>query len=201
MSNQPDVVGVGPTHGLERRSVIAALAAAGIAGPIIFTLVAIVQSLIRADHSLVGLPISALGAGPSGWVQDVNFLLEGALLVAYAIGLHLGVRPARLGELGPALLVLGGVGVMLAGVFPAVGASGAFSEEQVGHTVVSFMAFLGTGIGFIVLSWRLARDPRWRRPPTRSPAVSRSWYCSLRSVLLRKAPPRPCTRGWGCSNG
>ena len=103
-----------------------------------------------------------MGAGPGGWVQDANFVLCGALLVAYAIGLHLGVRPARLGVLGPALLVLGGVGVVLGGVFPAVDANGAFSEDQVGRTVASFMAFLGTGIGFIVLSRRLARDPGWR---------------------------------------
>ena len=145
-----------------RRSVISALAAAGIAAPLIFTAVALVQSLLRADQSFVTDPISALGAGSSGWVQDANFVVCGVLLVAYAIGLHLGVRPARLGLLGPALLVLGGVGVVLAGVFPAVDANGAFSEDQVGHTVASFMAFLGTGIGFIVLSRRLVRDPWWR---------------------------------------
>ena len=147
-------------HG--RRSVISALAAAGIAAPLIFTAVALVQSLLRADQSFVSDPISALGAGPGGWVQDANFLVCGALLVAYAVGLHLGVRPARLGVLGPALLVLGGVGVVLAGVFPAVDANGAFSEDQVGHTVASFMAFLGTGFGFIALSRRLARAPGWR---------------------------------------
>jgi hypothetical membrane protein len=151
------------TPGLEgHRSLIAALGAAGIVAPLIFTAAALVQSLLRADHSLVALPISALGVGPSGWVQDVNFVLCGALLVAYAMGLHLGIHPTRLGVLGPALLVVGGVGVVLAGVFPAVDASGAFSEEQVGHTVGSFMAFLGTGIGFIVLWRRLVRDPRWR---------------------------------------
>ena len=153
----------GATPGLEgHRSLIAALAAAGILAPLIFTAAALVQSLLRADHSLVALPISALAVGPSGWVQDANFVLCGVLLVAYAIGLHLGIHPARLGVLGPAFLVLGGVGVVLAGVFPAVDASGAFSEEQVGHTVASFMAFLGTGIGFVVLSRRLVRDPRWR---------------------------------------
>ena len=39
---------------------IAALAAAGIVAPLIFTAVALVQSLLRADHSLVAHPISAL---------------------------------------------------------------------------------------------------------------------------------------------
>jgi hypothetical protein len=36
---------------LERSSVIAALAAAGIAGPVMFAMVALVQSLIRSDHT------------------------------------------------------------------------------------------------------------------------------------------------------
>jgi hypothetical membrane protein len=82
------------------------------------------------------------------------------------IGLHLGVRQTRWGVVGPALLVLSGAGLLLAGVFPAVDASGAFSTEQVGHTVASFMAFLGTGIGFIVMSQRLAGDPRLRHLAT-----------------------------------
>jgi len=85
-----------------------ALAVAGIAGPVMFTVVALVQSLLRPEHGLVAHPISALAAGPSGWVQDVNFLVIGPLLIAYAIGLHLGVRPVRWGMVGPALLVLSG---------------------------------------------------------------------------------------------
>ena len=64
MSNQRDV-GIGVARGLERRSVIAALACAGIAGPLIFAVAALMQSLLREDHSLVSLPISALAAGPS----------------------------------------------------------------------------------------------------------------------------------------
>jgi hypothetical protein len=84
----------GAADGPQHRSVIAALAVAEIVGPILFTVGALAQSLLRPDHSLVALPISALAAGPSGWVQDVNFLLVG-LLIAYAIGIHLGVRSGR----------------------------------------------------------------------------------------------------------
>ena len=140
---------------------IAALAATGIAAPGIFTVVALVHSLLRPDHSLVALPISALAVGPSGWVQNMNFIISGVLISAYPIGLHLGVRRTRWGMLGPAILVLSGLGVVLAGVFPAVDASGAFSNDQVGHTVAVFMTFLGAGIGLISLSRRLAGDPSW----------------------------------------
>jgi hypothetical protein len=117
----------------ERRSGLAALAAAGIAGPVMFAVVALVHSLLRSDHSLVVLPISALAAGLSGWVQDVNFLVFGSLMIAYEIGLHLGVRPTRWGVVGLAFLVLSGVGLLWAGVFPATDATGAFQDDRVLH--------------------------------------------------------------------
>ncbi len=110
----------------------------------------------------MAMPISALAAGPSGWVQDVNFLIFGSLMIAYAIGLHLGVRPSRWGVVGLAFLVLSGVGLIWAGVFPATDATGAYQDDRVLHTVSAPMIFLGAGIGLIVMSQRMARDPRWR---------------------------------------
>lgn len=152
----------GLMHGLERRSVIAALAAAGIAGPVIFAVLALVQSLLRPDHSLVAHPISALAAGPSGWVQNVNFLLFGSLMIAYAIGLHLGVRPSRAGVVGLAFLVLSGVGLVWAGLFPATDATGTLQESRLLHIPGFIMTFLGAGIGLIVTSLRMTGDPRWQ---------------------------------------
>ncbi len=163
---EPESASIGQGVALERRPVIVVLAAAGIVGPVMFAVVALAQSMLRSEHSLVEHPISALAAEPSGWVQDVNFVVIGLLLIAYAVGLHLGVRPARWGMIGPAFLVLSGVGGGLEGVFPATDASGAFSDEQAGHTVGAFVSFLGAGIGLIVMSRRLAGDPRWRSVAT-----------------------------------
>src|ERR671912_255405 len=107
VSNQPNLgAGVGTAHGLEHRSVIAALATAGIAGPLIFAVVALVHSLLRPDHSLLRQPVSALAAGPSGWLQNGNFLLFGGVMIAYAVGVHLGGRPTRRGLVGVMVLAL-----------------------------------------------------------------------------------------------
>jgi hypothetical protein len=97
MSNQRSVVGVSSPQSLEGHSLLSALALAGIAGPIIFAVVDLMHSLLREDHSLWEHPVSALAAGPSGWIQNVNFLLFGSLMIAYAIGLHLGVGSSRRG--------------------------------------------------------------------------------------------------------
>ena len=163
MSNQPNLrSGVGTAHGLERSSVIAALAAAGIAGPIVFAVAALLHSLLQPDHSLVTHPISALAAGPSGWIQNANFLLFGVLMIAYAIGLHLGVRRTRWGVVGVAFLVLSGVGLLWGGVFPATDATGAFDGDRLLHIPGFVMTFLGGGIGLMAISRRMARDPSWR---------------------------------------
>ena len=140
---------------------IAALAAAGIAGPIIFVLVVIVQSLLHPDYSQVKLPISALAAWPGGWLQSVNFVIFGLLMISFAIGLHLGVRPSRAGVIGPALLVLSGVGLMIAGFFPWRNANGDF-VDLAGHLLGALLSFLGAGSGLIAVSRRMAADPRWR---------------------------------------
>ena len=54
-----------------------------------------------------------------------------------------------MGAAGPMLLVLSGIGPVLAGLVIAVPA----------HFL---MTFLGAGVGLIVLSRRMVRDPRWR---------------------------------------
>lgn len=98
------------------------LAAAGILGPILFTVGFIAQGFFRTDlrsgYNPIAQQISDLIAGPSGWVQQVNFVVLGLLLITFAIGLHRGVRGARPGVLGPALVAWNGVELVIAGIFP-----------------------------------------------------------------------------------
>jgi hypothetical membrane protein len=146
---------------LERRQVLATLAIAGIAGPIVFVVVVGAQSLVHPDYSQVKLPISALAAWPGGWVQDANFVLFGLLTVLFAIGLHLGVRRYRAALLGPGLLMLSGVGLIIAAFFPWRSVDGDFVVPA-GHLIGALLSFVGTGSALIVLSRRMAEDPMWR---------------------------------------
>lgn len=63
------------------------LALAGIIGPIWFTTFVILQGFLLPDYSHVRLPISALAAWPTGWIQNINFCVTGVLGMAFAIGL------------------------------------------------------------------------------------------------------------------
>jgi hypothetical membrane protein len=142
--------GEATAQALKPRPVLVALAAAAIIGPVVFAVAAVVQGLLRPGYSFVADPVVALVAGPSGWVQDLNFVVLGAAMIAFAIGLQLGVRPTRWAVLGPAALVLSGIGPLWAGL----------ADPRPAHFL---MTFLGAATGLIVLSRSMARDPRWQR--------------------------------------
>lgn len=137
------------------------LALAGLIGPALFTTLVILQGLLQPDYSHVKMPISALAAWPTGWIQNVNFYIVGGLIIAFASALQLAVRPTRRGRVGTALLALGGVGVLLAGIFPWKMVDGV-PTETAPHVASAITAFVATGVGFVVVSRRMSTDPRWR---------------------------------------
>jgi hypothetical membrane protein len=156
--------GRGAARGLERRPIAVALALAGILGPILFTAVFVLQELFRrGEYSPMAEPVSALEAGPGGWVQQVNFVGFGLLTIAFAVGLHRGMRPTRAGVVGPPILVWTGVGLVLAAVFALrEDAAGATYDPTGLHDVNGAVFFLSIGVGLVVTSRRMAADPRWR---------------------------------------
>jgi hypothetical membrane protein len=154
------------THGdsgaeLRRLPRTKTLALAGIIGPVWFTTLVVLQGVLQPDYSHVRMPISALAAWPAGWIQNLNFYVTGMLTMAFALALHRGVQPTRRGGAGVVLLLLGGLGVLLAGVFPWRMVDGVPTETPP-HVVGAIMAFAATGLGFVAFSRRMAADPRWR---------------------------------------
>jgi hypothetical protein len=156
-------MGEGADHVLERRSVIVALAVAGIVGPILFTVAFVVQGFFRLEeYNPVAEVVSALEAGPGGWVQQVNFVVFGLLTAAFAVGLHVGLRPTRWGVIGPSLLVLSGMALVWAAVFPLREDAAGLTYDPGLHIVGGMTYFLSSALGLIVVSRRMAADPRWR---------------------------------------
>jgi hypothetical membrane protein len=143
------------------KSAARTLALAGIVVPALFTTLVILQGFLAPDYSHIALPISALAAWPAGWIQRLNFYVAGTLYVAFAIGLHSGVQRTRFGAAGIGLLILSGIGLVLAGIFSWRMVDGK-PEEIPQHVVGAILSFVGTGLGLIVLSRRMAADPRWR---------------------------------------
>jgi hypothetical membrane protein len=146
-----------------RRSALAALAWAGIVAPVLFTATFLAQEALRRDEfSPVAQPVSALEVGQYGWVQQVNFVVLGLLTMAHAIGLHRGMRPARGGWAGPALLLLTGMCNLVAGAVPWREDAAGIAYAPAAHTVGGIIFFLGSSAALIVLSFRMRHDPSWR---------------------------------------
>ncbi len=114
----------------EPKAILSVLAEASIFAPIVFTVGFVVQGFLRTDlrsgYNPIAQQISDLTAGPSGWVQQVNFVVFGLLMIAFAVGLHRGVRKTWPWMVGPALVAWNGVELMVAGVFP-------LREDAAGH--------------------------------------------------------------------
>jgi hypothetical membrane protein len=136
---------------------------AGIAGPVLFTLAFVAQELARMDeYSPLAEQVSALEAGPNGWIQQVNFVVFGILTMVFAIGLHPSLRPVRLGVIGPALFFVTGIAAIMAGVFPLREDAAGVTYDPGGHMPAGMTFFLGSTLALIVISFRVARDARWR---------------------------------------
>jgi hypothetical membrane protein len=128
--------------------------------PIPFLAVVILQAAVQTGYSHVAHPISALAAFPLGWIQNINFYFLGTLTIAYAIGVHFAISPIRRGVIGPTLFGLGGVGLILCGLFPWTRENGVLVEPA-GHAVAAITLFLGMSLGHMVISRRMRRDPAW----------------------------------------
>jgi hypothetical membrane protein len=163
MTVNPETRGTVAPGATRRRSALPALAWAGIVGPVLFTAVFLAQeALRRGEFNPVAEPVSALEAGPNGWVQRLNFLVFGLLTMAFAIGLHRGMRQTRGGWVGPALLFLTGLGALVSTAVPWREDAAGVAYAPVGHILGGMIFFLGSPVALLVLSRRMRHDPSWR---------------------------------------
>ncbi|MBZ9593611.1 DUF998 domain-containing protein [Streptomyces erythrochromogenes] len=93
------------------------------AGPL-FLVTGIVQGVVRDGFDFTRNAISQLALGQAGWVQTVNFLVTGALLVAGAAGLRRVLGRGAGGVWGPVPVGVFGVSFWAAAAFPADAGAG-----------------------------------------------------------------------------
>ena len=147
------------------------LVCGAIAGPF-YLIVGVAQALTRPGFDLTRDDLSLLSNGGLGWVQILNFILCGLLVIAGAVGIRRALPAGRGSAAGPLLLGLYGLGLIGAGFFIADPAYGfppgtpAHAHAISGH---GFLHFLCGGTGFLALiaaCWVFAR--RFARAGQRS---------------------------------
>ncbi len=145
-------------------------AAAGVAGPVAFTLAWVTASLSQPGKSFTAVQISGLAAenAHDPWIMITGFLLLGccAILFGAALRRALGGRP-RAG-LGPAAVQAAGVFTIAVGLLRrdhVLLTGGPQSWHNQAHDVVSAVAYVLLIAAPLLLARRLHRDPRWRGVP------------------------------------
>lgn len=93
------------------------LVSSGGIGAFLFTITYLVEGITRPGYDVWKQPISALSLGPGGWVQQVNFIIFGVLVVISAVGWYRFLTPGRGGIWFPLLQGISGLCLIGAGAF------------------------------------------------------------------------------------
>ncbi|HCT78213.1 MAG TPA: DUF998 domain-containing protein [Micromonosporaceae bacterium] len=141
-----------------------------LAGPL-FTVAYLIEGATRADYDPLRHPVSSLALGEHGWTQMANFLVSGVLMLAFAFGLRLALRPGKGSIFGPLLVAIWGIGLLGAGIFVTDPVSGyppgtpAMPETATSdgalHDLFSVFAFFSLPVACFVLSRRFFAQRRF----------------------------------------
>jgi hypothetical protein len=141
-----------------------------LAGPL-YVIVVLAQALLRPGFSLAHDDASLLSNGSLGWIQIANFLVTGAMVIAFAIGMRRAMTGGRSALWGPLLIGVYGLGLIAAGIFVADPMYGFPPGTAAGRPAVitthGILHIAAAGIGFLclvaacfALARRFAREGR-----------------------------------------
>jgi hypothetical protein len=150
----------------ERPVAVRLLLACGAIGPLLFIVVFLILGATRPHYNAWQIPVSSLSIGEAGWTQMTNFMVCGALVFCFAIGLRRVLRTGRGSIWGPILLGIFGLCLIGAGIFVTdpgpgypPGASTTPTVHGTLHNVLSLFVFASLIAACFVLARRDAADP------------------------------------------
>ena len=151
------------THSSPRRGV-RLLALCGIAAPVLMLALWTVASLVRPGYDQLTQYGSELGTGSNAIIMNVNFVVTGLLITAFAVGLFLNIQGGRWAQTGSILLFVFGAGEVAGGLFPCDPGCpiAAQSITQLAHNLDAVIAFVAIALAPLILSAGLNRDQRWK---------------------------------------
>lgn len=136
---------------------------AGLIGPVVFTLTWVAQELFRLDeYNPIKEPVSALAAGPNGWIQTVNFAVFGLLTMAFAVGVHEVTRSSMAGVVGSVLFLVSGIGLLMAAAFPLRENAAGVTYDPGGHFAAGMTFFTSSALALVAISFVLANRTELR---------------------------------------
>jgi len=145
------------------------LVSCGAVGAFLFTATYLIEGVTRPGYDAGPQPMSALSLGPGGWVQQVNFVVYGVLLVLSAVGWYRFLTPERGAIWFPLLQGISGLCLIGAGVFsmdpfPGYPPGATLAPSTVHgtlHSILAWVLILTLALGCFAFA-QYARLPHWR---------------------------------------
>lgn len=173
----------GPAAAARRRVDLAAWA--GMIGPVLFVSVFTIAGWLSPGYSPAGMFVSELSLGPFGWVQILNFMLTGALILVFGRGLAAQFRAAPAFRSGP--LLVQGIGAALIASGPFITDPSAMFGQSTAHGVVhgifGAIVFTFGPLSCFAFYRRFRVDPQWR--PLAGWTLASSLVLTAGIVLLK----------------
>jgi hypothetical protein len=146
------------------------LVSCGGIGAFLFTAVYLIEGVTRSGYDAWLQPISSLSLGPGGWVQQVNFVVFGILMLLSAVGWYRLLLPRRDVLWFPLFQGISGLCLMGAGVFsldplpgyPPGVTPGPSTVHGTLHTIVAWAIIISLALGCFTLGGYFMRVAHWR---------------------------------------
>ena len=130
-----------------------ALVSCGGIGAILFTATYLIEGATQPGYDAWQQAIAALSLGPGGWVQQVNSVVYGVLLVLAAVGWYRVLLPRRDARWFPLLQGIGGL--CLIGI-------GVVSVLTPLHTILAWALILSLALGCCAVAGQFGTVLHWR---------------------------------------
>lgn len=140
-------------------------ALAGILGPSLFVIVFTIEGRLQPGYNALSTYVSALSLGPRGWVQIINFVISGTLMLVFARGAAIEFKKEKTSQAGPLQLAIIATGILLSGPFvmdPMGTPPAHASVHGLVHGILGGIVFLLMPISCIVFYRRLRIEPNWQ---------------------------------------
>jgi hypothetical protein len=142
----------------------------GVAAGPCYLAVGVIQGRVREGFDFARHPLSVLANGPSGWIQTVNFVLTGMMVIAVAVGFR---RVLTSRSRGVTWCLAGyGAAMLLAAAFPADPVDGfppgtpegfptSISTTGLIHFISGALAFTFLALSGFFAAWAMAGRSEW----------------------------------------
>jgi len=138
---------------------------AGIIGPTLFVAIFMLEGWLRPGYEPLKMYVSELSLGPRGWIQIVNFIVFGVLLLVFTRGVVAEFQSGKAARGGILLLRIIALCYLASGPFvtdPASTARNQMTLHGILHGIFGAIVFTLMPISCFVFLRRFREDPKWQ---------------------------------------